>query len=61
MRAVLGEEVEGIELAEARGIKVAPEGLAVVEFDDHFFVGAGWGAEFQRTGLTPCESLICTE
>jgi len=59
--AVLGKEVERIELAEARGIEIAAEGLAVVELDDHLFVGAGWGAEFQRTGLTPCECLICTE
>ena len=53
MLAVLGEKVEGIELAEARGIQIAAEGLAVVELDDHLFVGAGWAAEFQRTGLTP--------
>ncbi len=59
--AVLSEEVNGIELAEARGIEIAAEGFAVIELDDHLFVGAGWGAEFQRTRLTPCKGAICTE
>jgi hypothetical protein len=38
---VLSEQVDRIELAETRGIEVAPERLAVVELDDHLFVGTG--------------------
>jgi hypothetical protein len=49
--AVLGEEIEGIELAEARGIEITAKGLAVVQRDDDLFVGGGWGAEFQGTAF----------
>jgi len=49
--AVLSEEVQRIEFAEARGIEVAAKRLAVVELNNHLFVGAGWGAKFQRTEL----------
>jgi hypothetical protein len=59
--AVLGEQIKGIELTQARGIEVAAEGFAVVELDDHLFVGAGWGAKFQRTNYPPYKSVICTE
>jgi hypothetical protein len=48
MLAVGGEKVDGIELTETRGIEVPAERLAVVKLNDHLFVGAGWGAEFQR-------------
>lgn len=51
--ALLSEEVERIEFAEARGIKVAAKRLAVVELNNHLFVGAGWGAKFQGTELPP--------
>jgi len=51
--AVLGEQIKGVELAETRGIEVAAEGFAVVELDNHLFVGAGWRAKFQSTSLTP--------
>ena len=56
MLAVGGEKVDGIELTETRGIEVAAERFAVVKLDDHLFMGAGWGAEFQRTGSTPCRA-----
>jgi hypothetical protein len=59
--AVLSEEVKRIEFAEARGIEVAAKRLAVVELDNHLFVGAGWGAKFQRTELPPYKGAICTE
>jgi len=48
--AVLSEEIKRIELAEARGVEVAAQGLAVVQRDYDLFVGRGWGAEFQGTG-----------
>ena len=47
MLAILGEEIEGIKLAEARGVEIAAEGLAVVQRDDDLFVGRSWGAKFQ--------------
>ena len=49
--AVLGEQVDGVELAEARGVQVPAQGFVVVQRDDHLFVGRGWSAEFQRTGF----------
>jgi hypothetical protein len=61
MLTILGEEIERIELAQARGIKVAAEGFAVVELDNHLFVGAGWGAKFQRTRFSPSRTRICAE
>ena len=47
MLAVLGEQIEGIKLAEARGVEIAAQGLTVVQRDDDLFVGRGWGAKFQ--------------
>jgi len=52
--AIVSEEIEGIELAEARGIEIPAHGFVVVEFDDDLFVGGGWSAKFQRTGFAPC-------
>src|SRR5579863_307328 len=49
--AILGEQVDGVELAEARGVQVTAKRLAVVQRDDDLFVGRGWGAEFQGTGF----------
>ena len=51
MLAVLGQQVDGIELAEARGIQVATKGFAVEELDNDLFVGGGWSAKFQRAGI----------
>jgi len=48
---VLGQEIEGIDLAETRGIQVTAERLAVVQRDNDLFVGRSWGAEFQGTGF----------
>jgi len=37
----------------ARGIEVAAKRLAVVELNNHLFVGAGWSAKFSKDGITP--------
>jgi len=61
MFAILGQEVDRIELAEAGGVEVATKGFAVEELDDDLFVGGSWGAKFQRAGFPSCELQICTE
>jgi hypothetical protein len=47
MFAVGGEEVEGINLSEARGIQVAANGFFIGQNDNDLFVRGGWGAIFQ--------------
>ena len=49
--AVLGQQVDGIELPEVRGIQVATKGFAVEQLDNDLFVGGGWSAKFQRAGF----------
>ena len=48
MLAVGGEQVDGVGLAQARGIQIAAQGFPVGKDDDHFLVRRGWGASFQR-------------
>lgn len=50
MLAMLSEEIEGIDLAEARRVEIAAERPPVVQLHDHLLVGAGWGAKFQSRG-----------
>jgi hypothetical protein len=59
MLTIVGEKIDGVELTNARRIEVAANGLAVLQFDNHLFVGGGWGAEFQGTRFTP-KKQICT-
>ena len=53
MFAIGSEQVERVELAEAAGVEVAAQGLAVKKSDDDLLVGRGWGAEFQESGRAP--------
>jgi hypothetical protein len=43
------EQIDRIELSEARWIEVAAHGLLVGEHNDNFFVRRGWGAIFQNS------------
>ena len=56
MLAIVGEQIDWVELTDARRIEVTAKRFAVLQFDDHLFVGGGWGAEFQGTGITPKEA-----
>ena len=51
--AVWREQVKGIDLAKAGRVQVAGRGFAVQKLDNDLLVGRGWGAEFQRRGLSP--------
>ena len=51
MFAILGKQVERIELAETRRIQITAKGLAIEKLDDDLFVGRGWGTEFQGRGF----------
>ena len=44
------EQVDRVDLSEARGVQIATKGLAVEQGDDDFLVGRGWGAKFQSGG-----------
>jgi hypothetical protein len=46
--AVWSEQINGIGLAEARGIQIAAKGLLVGKENDDFLVSRGWGAVSQR-------------
>jgi hypothetical protein len=59
MLAIVGEKIDRVKLTDARRIEVAAKRFAVLQFDNHLFVGGGWGAEFQGTGFTP-KKQICT-
>lgn len=48
-----GQQIERVDLPEARRIQVAAEGFAVQQGNDDLFVGRGWGSEFQRRGFAP--------
>lgn len=56
MLAIVGEKIDRVELTDTRRIEVAAKRFAVLQFDNHLFVGGGWGAEFQGTGITPKEA-----
>lgn len=45
--AVGSEEVDGVGLAQTRGIEIAAHALAISKRDDDFLVRRGWGARFQ--------------
>lgn len=45
--AVGRKQVDGVGLAEARGVEIAAQALAVGKSDDDFLVRRGWGAGFQ--------------
>jgi len=47
--AVGSEQIDGVELAEARGIEVTAHRLLVSEHNDNFFVRRGWGSSFQNS------------
>ena len=56
MLAIVGEKIDRVELTDTRRIEVAAKRFAVLQFDNHLFVGGGWGTEFQGTGFTPKEA-----
>jgi len=45
--AIGGEQVERIDLAEARGIQVAADGLLARQDNDDLLVRGSWSARFQ--------------
>jgi hypothetical protein len=61
---ILGQEVNGVGLAQARGVEVAAQGFLVGKEHDNFLVRRGWGAVFQRisaleTGLFANFHNVC--
>src|SRR5208283_3280874 len=45
--ALRGEQLQQLGAGQARRIQITAKGLAVEEFNHHFFVGGGWGTRFQ--------------